>query len=221
MDNIKQDVKVQNSGTASLFDNRLLERLTRTPMQLPIIFFTLVACYCLYYSFSINANTWYQALSLYAAGMLFFSLIEYCIHRFLFHFEAKTEKEIKLQYKIHGVHHEYPKDKDRLVMPIVLSLLLSAVFYFLFRFTMGKFHLAFFSGFMQGYCVYLCIHFAIHRFRTPKNFLKILWHHHSIHHYGRNDSAFAVSMPVWDYIFGTMPKSKSEREEGKMTEKYL
>lgn len=221
MNHVKQDTKVYNSGSTKMFENPVLEKLSRTRIEMPTTFYTVVAFVSLYFSLTLTDLKWYQTILFYIAGMLFFSLIEYCIHRFLFHFRAETEKQKVFQYKMHGVHHEYPKDKERLVMPIFISIFLAAMFYFSFRLVLGNFHLAFFSGFIQGYCVYLWIHYDVHRYRTPKNFFKIFWQHHSIHHYGRNDTAYAVSNPMWDYLFGTMPKTKGEATEGRMTEKYL
>ncbi|MEO8150302.1 MAG: sterol desaturase family protein [Bacteroidia bacterium] len=221
MNHVKQDTSVYNAGTRRMSANPIVESLTRTHFLTPVILYSIISVISISYSFINQKVVWYNAVVLYCIGMFFFSFVEYCIHRFLFHFNAETEKEKKIQYNIHGVHHEFPKDKDRLVMPPVISVFLAAFFYFIFRFTMGDFHFSFFAGFIEGYCVYLWIHYAVHRYRTPKNFLKILWHHHSVHHYGRNDSAFAVSMPLWDHVFGTMPKSKEELQAMKLTEKYL
>ncbi len=221
MSKVKQDTRVYNSGTKQLSSNPILERLTRTHFLTPIIMYSSISVVTVGYTIMYDKTNWYLTFLLYFTGMFFFSLIEYCIHRFLFHFDAETERQKKIQYSIHGVHHEFPKDKDRLVMPPIISIFLAAFFYFVFRFTMGDAHYAFFAGFIEGYCVYLFIHYAVHRFRTPKNFLKILWQHHSLHHYGRNDTAFAVSMPLWDYVFSTMPKTKEEMEARNLTEKYL
>jgi hypothetical protein len=64
--------------------------------------------------------------------MVTFTLVEYLIHRYIFHFTPSNEGEEKLQYNIHGVHHEFPKDKDRLAMPPVLSILVAIFFFILF-----------------------------------------------------------------------------------------
>lgn len=208
MSMIKQDTNVYNSGTKEMFNNPIIERLTRTHFLVPIILYSSISIVAVVYCLTTNHIAWYNLVGLYIIGALFFSFIEYCLHRFLFHFNTTSDKQKKIQYNIHGVHHEFPKDKDRLVMPPVISVFLAAFFYFVFYFVLGEVHNAFFAGFIEGYCIYLTIHYAVHRFKTPRNFLKILWKHHSLHHYGRNDTAYAVSMPLWDYIFGTMPKTK-------------
>ena len=149
---------------------------------------------------------------LFPLGMVAFSLVEYLIHRFLFHFTPANEKQAQVKYSLHGVHHEFPRDKDRLAMPPLISLGVAGVFYLLFWLLLGDRVWLFFPGFVSGYSTYLIIHYAIHRFRPPANFLRYLWKHHSLHHYKSDDYAFSVSLPIWDVIFKTMPTaSRKER----------
>ena len=79
---------------------------------------------------------------------------------------------------------------------------------------MGDFAFGFLAGFLMGYAAYLAVHYSIHAFNVPNNFLKTLWHHHSIHHYREPDRAFGVTSPLWDHIFGTMPRTLIKREVG-------
>ena len=67
-------------------------------------------------------------------GLLFFTLIEYLIHRFLYHSGPDYKDERYWQYKVLGVHHEFPTDIGLLALPIPLAILLGAVFfgYFIF-----------------------------------------------------------------------------------------
>jgi sterol desaturase/sphingolipid hydroxylase (fatty acid hydroxylase superfamily) len=97
-------------------------------------------------------------------------------------------------------------------MPPVISIFLSAFFYELFFLTMGKPGWIFFAGFVAGYSTYLIIHYAVHSLRPPDNFLKYLWKHHSLHHYSSVNTAYSVSFPLWDILFGTMPAKNTERK---------
>jgi sterol desaturase/sphingolipid hydroxylase (fatty acid hydroxylase superfamily) len=103
------------------------------------------------------------------------------------------------------VHHEFPKDKDRLAMPPLLSITIATILLLFFRLIMGDFVFAFLPGFLVGYASYLGVHYMVHAFPPPKNFLKTLWIHHGIHHYKEGEKAFGVSSPLWDKIFKTMP----------------
>lgn len=204
-----EDYKISNKGTTTLFKNPILEGLTRTYFAVPVILFVVVGIVFASYSYFIKSVSAGITALLFCGGVFFFTLIEYLIHRFIFHFNAETEKEKHLKYKIHGVHHHYPKDKDRLVMPPVLSITISVIFFLIFYFTMNRYSFAFFGGFCTGYSLYLYIHYAVHRYRQPKNFLSFWWKHHSLHHYKNDERAFSVSNPLWDYLFGTMPDRKT------------
>ncbi|MEK0441073.1 MAG: hypothetical protein RL403_51, partial [Bacteroidota bacterium] len=125
-----------------------------------------------------------------------------------FHMEPDTPLKDKLQYNVHGVHHDYPKDKDRLAMPPFVSAAYAAIFYLVFTLIMGDFALYFLPGFLVGYAGYLGVHYAVHAYNPPKNFLKVLWVNHAIHHYKDPDSSFGVSSPLWDYLLGTLPKKE-------------
>ncbi|HNB32939.1 MAG TPA: fatty acid hydroxylase, partial [Bacteroidia bacterium] len=73
--------KISNKGSATLFQNRLLERLTRTTFYFPVILFLVVGIvtvlYC-YLSLKINILS---IVALYLAGLFAFTLVEYLIHR--------------------------------------------------------------------------------------------------------------------------------------------
>ncbi|MEM0938844.1 MAG: sterol desaturase family protein [Bacteroidota bacterium] len=193
-------------GTKELFKNEFIEKLTRTHISVPLIVFSVISVGLMIYGFNQNYLTVLSVSILFLSGLLVFTLIEYIMHRFLFHLTPKTEKAEKFAYTIHGVHHDYPKDKDRLAMPIPLSLLLATGFFFFFKLLMGNFVFGFLPGFLIGYASYLWVHYMVHAFQPPKNFWKILWIHHGIHHYKEPERAFGVSSPFWDLIFRTMPR---------------
>ena len=119
-------------------------------------------------------------------------------------------------YNAHGFHHDYPKDKKRLAMPPILAVVISTVLLYLFQYLLGDYSFSFLAGFVVGYAMYLVVHYTVHMYPPPKNFLKSLWVNHALHHYSEDDVLFGVSQPLWDYVFGTMPKS--ERDQRKAVE---
>lgn len=201
-----QHKKPKNSGSGTVFKNPLLEKLTKTHIAVPLTVFGIISAVLFVYGVREGYFNVFIGLAVAFAGFLSFTLIEYIMHRFVFHLTPKTEKQEKFAYTVHGVHHDYPKDKDRLAMPIPASLLLSTGFFYLYKLIMGTFVFAFLPGFLLGYASYLGVHYMVHAFQPPKNFFKVLWVHHGIHHYKDPGNAFGVSSPFWDYIFRTMPK---------------
>jgi sterol desaturase/sphingolipid hydroxylase (fatty acid hydroxylase superfamily) len=203
-----KEIKPRPKGTKQLFDNPLLEKLSRTHIAVPLTMYAVLSAAFLYYGVANMGLSIWTIAGMFAIGMFSFTLAEYLMHRYLYHMEPSTESRKKFIYTVHGVHHEFPKDKDRLAMPPLLALLIITILYFLFEFVMGVYVFGFLPGFIIGYSLYLFVHYAVHAFQPPKNFLKVLWVNHGIHHYKEPDKAYGVSSPFWDYIFRTMPESK-------------
>jgi 4-hydroxysphinganine ceramide fatty acyl 2-hydroxylase len=197
-----------NHGSARMFKNPTLEKLSRTHISIPISMFLGISLISFYYAYTTTNIPILVGMLVLLAGLIAFSFVEYMLHKYFFHMEPDTPIKDKLQYSVHGVHHDYPKDKDRLAMPPFISAAYTLIFYVVFTLIMGNYALYFLPGFLMGYAAYLGVHFAVHAFQPPKNFLKILWVNHAVHHYKDPDVAFGVSSPLWDYILGTMPKKE-------------
>ncbi|HEX8657194.1 MAG TPA: sterol desaturase family protein [Hymenobacter sp.] len=203
-------VRPKHKGSAQLFQNPILERLSHTHIALPVSIFALTAVLSLYYGLTHGFMSGLSAFGLFLLGLLAFTFVEYAVHRYLYHIPATTPGRAKFQYTLHGVHHEYPKDKTRLAMPPIVTVFVASLLFFIFRFTFGSYAFGLLAGFTFGYAMYLFVHYAIHAYSPPKNFLKVWWTHHSQHHYRQDEVAFGVSSTLWDHIIGTMPSKKSE-----------
>jgi len=151
----------------------------------------------------------------YLGGILVWSVSEYLLHRFLFHFEPSQLWLQRVWYLIHGVHHEQPQCKTRLVMPPIISIPLAFTFYGVFSLVVGTLIGAprwtgpLFSGFLTGYLIYDLTHYATHHLSMKWGFLKFLKQYHLRHHYKTPDHRFGISSPLWDYVFGTRPPKDS------------
>jgi len=196
----------KHKGSPKLFENPILEKLTHTHISFPLIIFGVISVALIYYGLIEKGFEAPIMIGLFATGLFFFTFVEYIMHRYLYHIPATSEKKKKISYTMHGVHHDYPKDKSRLAMPPVLSLIIVTVLFIIYRAVLGDYVFGFLAGFLIGYAAYLAVHYSVHAFKVPNNFLKVLWQHHSIHHYRESDRAFGVSSPLWDIIFRTMPR---------------
>lgn len=198
--------KPDNNGSAKIFENPVLEKLSRTHIMVPITMFFVISIVSLFYGIRTSEINLVTGLLVLVGGIVSFTFVEYMMHKYFFHMDRDTPTKDKLQYSVHGIHHDYPRDKDRLAMPPVISAFYSLVLYLVFKSIMGAYVFYFLPGFLIGYSAYLGVHYIVHAYQPPKNFLKILWVNHAIHHYKNSDVAFGVSSPLWDYILGTMPK---------------
>ncbi len=202
---MNQKIKIKNKGTKVLFTNPVLERLTRTNSAVPVSLFCLLSVLLTFHAVTNVGIAAHTTAVLFVSGFLFFTLLEYLAHRYFFHMETSTKIRARIQYAVHGLHHEYPKDKERLAMPPFMALIYAGIFYLVFLLILGELVYAFLPGILLGYATYLFVHYIVHACQPPKNFLKVLWIHHGIHHYKDHTVAFGVSSPLWDYVFRTMP----------------
>ena len=201
-------MKPNHKGTVQVFENPFLEKLTRTHIAVPISIFILISVSLITYGYIHGFITVLSAFGLFFVGWFIFTFVEYIAHRYLFHMDTDTDVKKDIQYKFHGIHHDYPKDKDRLAMPPVVSIFIASMFFFIFKLIFGQFVFGIVSGFLFGYALYLFVHYAVHAYPPPKNFLKVLWINHGIHHYKDDNIAYGVSSPLWDWILDTMPTRK-------------
>ena len=105
---------------------------------------------------------------------------------------------------MHGVHHDYPNDSKRLVLPPSVSIPLAVLFYFLFNALLGPALAApFYAGFVTGYLVYDMIHYAVHHADIKSKWFIELKTHHLKHHFKDPDKGYGVSSKIWDKIVGT------------------
>ena len=210
--------KIHNKGQAQLFQNRYLEYLTKThPLVIWGMYIPIIAFMLFYSASKINLPPSYIVL-IFLSGMLTWSLFEYIIHRYVFHFMAESERAMKIVYIIHGNHHEYPRDKQRLFMPAVPSIIMaSVIFSFLYflshLFSATQIVFPFFPGFVFGYLIYGTMHYAIHAWHPPFKWMKPLWRNHHLHHYKEQEKGFGVSSTLWDHVFGTMFDLEKEKED--------
>jgi sterol desaturase/sphingolipid hydroxylase (fatty acid hydroxylase superfamily) len=198
----------KNKGSRQLFANPVLEKLSRTHIAVPLVIFFCYASFLLYWSITQTSLSWMISAGMFVLGALSFSWVEYMVHRYVFHMKTYTELRAKLQYTMHGVHHEFPKDKDRLAMPPLLSVTIATVLLLVFKVILGEMVFSFLPGFLVGYAAYLSIHYMVHAYPPPKNFTKWLWINHSVHHYKDGECIYGVSSPLWDYVYGTMKEKK-------------
>ena len=208
MKKIGRLARPDNFGSAKMFSNPFLERLSRTHILVPISLFLSVSSVSLYYGITTTTLPLTVGVGVLLAGLFVFTFVEYMMHKYFFHMEPDSPVKDKLQYSIHGVHHDYPKDQERLAMPPFVSAAYAAILYLLFTLLMGDYALYFLPGFLWGYTAYLGVHFLVHAYNPPKNFLKVLWVNHAIHHYKDPDCSFGVSSPLWDFLLGTLPKKE-------------
>jgi sterol desaturase/sphingolipid hydroxylase (fatty acid hydroxylase superfamily) len=189
-------------GHPRLFDHSALELVTTAHPRVVLSVYSLLAV-ALFWS-GVDAGLSASVLvRRAAAGIAVWTLTEYLMHRYAFHFVPRTRAGVALAYLSHGVHHAYPRDPDRLVMPLIVSAPIAVVLLLAGRAIGGAGAYPFLGGFAVGYLAYDLIHYSIHRYDTKSGVLNWLRRYHFQHHFAATDRQFGVSTPIWDYVFRT------------------
>lgn len=187
-----------------LFRNDFLEALTHVHPIVPLLFWGPVVAVLLWRSIAVHALPASGLFAVALLGLLVWTLSEYCLHRFLFHFPATSRIGKYLVFLFHGVHHDAPRDKTRLVMPPAGAVIVMFALWQLFRLVVpAPWIEPFCAFFISGYLVYDYIHYATHHFPMRNPVAHALKVYHLKHHYGEYGFRFGVSSPLWDRVFGT------------------
>lgn len=197
----------RGGASAPLMPYALLEPLSKTAWWVvPLVWLPPVA-YGSYLGFT-HIDPLPTATFYWAFGLFLWSLVEYILHRFLFHIEMALPDNrvmITAHFLLHGIHHYVPMDRYRLVMPPALFLVLATPFYKLV-------HMAFYwdwyvaimvwSGGILGYICYDLTHYFLHHKQLPA-YWRDLKKYHLQHHFADFESGFGVTSRFWDWVFNT------------------
>ncbi len=197
------------SASPPLFKSEFLNFFSRVHPAVPaVVFVPVVVAMEL-----LGVDRGYGALSLILltlAGIGIWTLTEYWLHRLVFHWEPDNAFGRRMHFIIHGIHHDHPNDKMRLVMPPSVSIPLAALFFAAFWLIFGS-PAAFplFGGFIFGYLAYDYTHYYVHHFVPRSDLGKKLREQHMRHHFQDHRFGYGVSSPLWDAVFRTLPRKRN------------
>lgn len=196
--------KKEKYQSVRLFKRDWMERFSHVHPITPLVLWTPVLSYLLYQSISVLHLPAQGLIVTAISAILLWTFVEYSLHRFAFHYEAKSELGKNFVYMIHGLHHVDPNDPTRLVMPVFPAVCYALILYPLFTLMVGPIWVKpFFSFFIVGYLCYDYIHYYTHHFIPTTRLGKFLKHYHMTHHYVEGNARWGISNPLWDILFGT------------------
>jgi len=137
-----------------------------------------------------------------AAGLLWWTLLEYLLHRFAFH----GGRPLMVSPSNHGRHlrhHARTADRRYAVASWQLAALGAGLHGALFGLAPGgAAGAAMLAGVLCGYVSYEATHWRIHYARAHGRLMRRLQANHLLHH-RRANVCFGVTSPLWDAVFGT------------------
>jgi len=183
-----------------LFDSDTLERLSFAgPRLILAVWVPLIAGAAVYGASHAAAGA---AIPTALVAMFGWTLFEYAMHRFIFHFRPASDAGKWLMFVLHGCHHADPRDPRRNVMTPAVTLAIGGLFLAAFMAVAGvALGAVAFAGFMTGYLAYDLTHFACHQMDLA--WMRSLKRRHLAHHFAGQEANFAVTFPFWDRLFGT------------------
>lgn len=195
---------------ALLFGSPYLEPFTKTAWYvIPLLWIPAAAWLAAPYAL---AEGLLPLLSQLVIGSFGFTLVEYLVHRFVFHVDDLLPDGPTwrlLHFLLHGIHHKVPMDRYRLVMPPVLGAVLASALYSLLRpafyfVTLPAFNAACGGG-LLGYVAYDMMHYSEHHFNFPQDsYFGRMKKYHMKHHFaGLHNSGYGITSKLWDRIFST------------------
>jgi len=210
-----------------MFRSDLLERTTYVHPLIPHLIYVPIVVALLWLSpLGVAESALY-----FLIGLLVWTFLEYLLHRFAFHAPEAVMRETheisagltldqpvipalptlrhKIYFIFHGVHHEYPSDSRRLVMPPVASIPMGLVAWLIISTILAESAIPTFAGLLTGYLIYDSTHFVVHHRSVPTPFGKLLKRTHMRHHFLDPDENYGVSSPLWDIVFGTYGGKKT------------
>ena len=106
----------QTAKSIQLFKNPYLEKLTHVHPITPLVVWVPVLAFLVWRSFFVHGLDVLTFSTLVISALLAWTLVEYLMHRFVFHFRARGPLQERIAYLIHGIHHDSPEDATRLVV---------------------------------------------------------------------------------------------------------
>jgi sterol desaturase/sphingolipid hydroxylase (fatty acid hydroxylase superfamily) len=170
--------------------------------------FPLLAVFLIPLTFRTEPQRPYRDLLwLFPIGVLAWTLLEYGLHRFVFHIQKAIRSPWvrNLVNASHLGHHAAPRDPSKLLVQtwygVAVSLILFAILYAVSGSLSASAGVL--AGIWAGFLYYEATHYRVH-FNLSNSPL-ITWQRkmHFYHHFTNNKRCFGVTSPLWDYVFRT------------------
>ena len=170
--------------------------------------FPLFAVFLLNFTFRAEPQSrWGDLVWLFPLGLLVWSLLEYGLHRFVFHirFEVRNPKIRETVNASHLSHHAAPRDPGKLLVHPSYGFVVSALLFGMAYIVFENLFLAsgLLTGVWAGFLYYEAVHYRVHLTASATGLIGRQRRAHFYHHFTNNKRCFGVTSPLWDYVFGT------------------
>lgn len=195
-----------------MFDSNFFEFFSKVHPSMPFVFWIPLVLAALGWGLFAGVTSFALALAFFPLGWVTWQLMEYFIHKKVFHWLGNGPLTRRFHAIVHGFHHKYPDDDLRLVMPLPVSIALGGLIggglYLAGRMDVT---LPYWCGLVSGYLWYDFLHWSTH-FRKPlTSWGRQLRAHHMAHHFADPDMNFGISHRWIDKVLGTLKQRSREQ----------
>jgi sterol desaturase/sphingolipid hydroxylase (fatty acid hydroxylase superfamily) len=199
---------------ARMFDSDFFEMFSKVHPATPFVLYIPPCVALLVWSLFNGVTSALWTVVFFPVGFVAWQFTEYFVHKKLFHWEGSGPFTRWLHQILHGYHHQYPDDEQRLVMPIGASLPAAALIAFLLWLMQAPAQtIPLFVGFIAAYLFYDFTHWSTHYRKPLTAWGKAIRSHHMAHHFADTTRNFGISHRWLDGVLGTLktrdPGSKS------------
>jgi sterol desaturase/sphingolipid hydroxylase (fatty acid hydroxylase superfamily) len=184
-----------------LFESRWLESLTVISAPAFVALWSIGLVVIAWAAWSMAGSG--MAMLLIPVGLLIWTMVEYALHRFLFHWKATSALTEQFVFIMHGNHHAAPNDPLRNLMPPAVSVPVAAMIWAIMVAVAGPAGHWVFLGFMAGYVTYDLVHYACHQWPMRGRIARALKLHHMRHHHLDETGNYAITGVIWDRVLRT------------------
>jgi len=177
----------------------------------PFYFYAVIVVLLLATTITASGISKSRIVILLTLGFLSWGLIEYILHRFVFHLDTTSLFGRNLLNTSHLAHHENPRAMDDLFANLRMSVPIASAYFLIAWMILGTRVAAsyLFLGLVAGYFSYEWLHFQAHHGRSRLPVLRYLKKYHLLHHYRTPNRRFGVTSPFFDFFFGTFSPIRS------------
>ena len=170
--------------------------------------FPLIAAFLLYFTFQIEPQSHLsQLLWLLPIGVMIWTLLEYVLHRYVFHIQIPLRNPHlrDIVNASHLAHHASPRDPAKVLVHPLYGLVVSSLLYAALYGALRNFFSAagLLVGVWTGFLYYEAVHYRVHFNLSGRGVIAKQRRTHFYHHFTNNRVCFGVTSPLWDYVFGT------------------
>ncbi len=142
-------------------------------------------------------------------GVIYWSFLEYAIHRWPYHMKYNSTKIRNFMDTFHMYHHRNLPDRrvlnagPMMVYPMAFTIL-TPIYILMITFDFGFHDLSAFAlGTLTAYVAYEFVHFFIHYREYKSGYMSYIQKYHFYHHEKKWNKNFGNTSHFWDVLLGT------------------